>query len=206
MWKLRTSGITRGVLGLRPSIVSGQIQSVVRNPAQYRQKQQPFSATDKSRNESQQNHTAGAPQAHTHTHANGEVCGDSHSNSNSHSHSHSHAHSHDASYREVARTKIAIDKPTYNITLTCKVCKNRSSHFMSHQAYHQGTVLVKCPGCNNRHLIADHLKIFSDTRITVEDIIAKDGGVIRKGTMTEYRGDITEFTEPPVLPDDTKGE
>ncbi|ODQ71127.1 hypothetical protein LIPSTDRAFT_41739, partial [Lipomyces starkeyi NRRL Y-11557] len=68
-----------------------------------------------------------------------------------------------------------IDKPTYNITLTCKVCKNRSSHFMSHQAYHQGTVLVKCPGCNNRHLIADHLKIFSDTRITVEDIIAKDG-------------------------------
>ncbi|KAK9384982.1 DNL zinc finger-domain-containing protein [Lipomyces mesembrius] len=203
MWKLRTSGIARGVLGLRSSIVSGQVRSVVRNPTQYRQQQQQFSATDKSRN-TQQNHTAGPLQAHTHTHANGKLCGDGHSHS--HSHSPSHSHPHDPSYREVARTKIAIDRPTYNITLTCKVCKNRSSHFMSHQAYHQGTVLVKCPGCNNRHLIADHLKIFSDSRITVEDIIAKDGGVVRKSTMTEYRGDITEFTESPVLPDDTKGE
>ncbi|KAK9457780.1 zf-DNL-domain-containing protein [Dipodascopsis uninucleata] len=97
--------------------------------------------------------------------------------------------------KEVARVKIPVDKPTYNITFTCKVCQHRSSHFMSHQAYHSGTVLIKCPSCNNRHLIADHLKIFSDTSVTVEDLISKGGEVVRKGTLTETRGDILEFTD-----------
>ncbi|KAK9323314.1 DNL zinc finger-domain-containing protein [Lipomyces orientalis] len=202
MWKLRASAITRGLLELQPNIVSGQIRSVGGNPARCRLQSRPFSAAAVSRNSSQRSRSSAtqAP-AHTHTHVNGEVCGHDHS----HSHSQSVAHN-DPSYRELARAKIPIDRPTYNITLTCKVCKNRSSHFMSHQAYHHGTVLVKCPGCNNRHLIADHLKIFSDTRITLEDIIAKDGAVIRKGTIAEYRGEITELTEPIIVHDDAKNE
>ncbi|ODQ50009.1 zf-DNL-domain-containing protein, partial [Saitoella complicata NRRL Y-17804] len=60
-------------------------------------------------------------------------------------------------------------------------CSNRSSHHVSKQAYHNGTVLITCPGCRNRHLIADHLKTFSDDRITLEDILAKDGVKIKKG-------------------------
>ncbi|KAK9236137.1 DNL zinc finger-domain-containing protein [Lipomyces kononenkoae] len=196
MWKLSASAITgRGLGLLQPGIVAPQIRAVVRISARYQQRRRPLSVTAISRSGSQQNRTIATPETHTHTHADG----DSQSISQT-----SHSPSHESSFREVARTKIPVDKPTYNITLTCKVCKNRSSHFMSHQAYHHGTVLVKCPGCNNRHLIADHLKIFSDSRITVEDIIAKEGGVVRKGTLAEYRGDITEFTEPPVPPDDTE--
>jgi hypothetical protein len=45
------------------------------------------------------------------------------------------------------------------IEFTCKVCKTRSGHHMSHQAYHHGTVLIECGGCQNRHLIADRLGI-----------------------------------------------
>lgn len=65
--------------------------------------------------------------------------------------------------------------PMYQISFKCKRCDTPSTHKMSHQAYHGGTVLVQCPGCQNRHLIADHLKIFSDEPITIEDIMAKNG-------------------------------
>ncbi|QEU62800.1 Zim17 [Kluyveromyces lactis] len=68
-----------------------------------------------------------------------------------------------------------VDKPMLMIAFTCKKCNTRSSHTMSKQAYTKGTVLIKCPGCNNRHLIADHLKIFNDNHITIEDIMKAEG-------------------------------
>ncbi|KAK9471361.1 zf-DNL-domain-containing protein [Dipodascopsis tothii] len=87
--------------------------------------------------------------------------------------------------KESGKKHIKIDKPTYSITFTCKQCMHRSSHFMSHQAYHNGTVLIQCPSCKNRHLIADHLKIFSDEKITLEDILAKLGEEVVKGRIDE---------------------
>jgi len=50
-------------------------------------------------------------------------------------------------------------EPSYEMTFTCKQCDNRSSHRITKQAYHHGTVLVKCPGCKNQHLISDHMKV-----------------------------------------------
>jgi ribosomal protein S27E len=49
--------------------------------------------------------------------------------------------------------------PSYAMVFTCKKCSERSAHKISKQGYHSGTVLVTCPGCKNRHLISDHLKV-----------------------------------------------
>lgn len=54
--------------------------------------------------------------------------------------------------------------PSYELTFTCKVCETRSSHRLSKQGYHKGTILISCPGCKNRHLISDHLKVCRITR------------------------------------------
>ncbi|GMF53685.1 hypothetical protein B5S33_g1883 [[Candida] boidinii] len=81
-------------------------------------------------------------------------------------HDHGHDHNHG---------QLKIDKPMLMIALTCKKCETRSTHAFSKQAYERGTVLITCPGCKNRHLIADHLKIFSDSRVTIQDILAAKG-------------------------------
>ena len=50
--------------------------------------------------------------------------------------------------------------PAYEMTFTCKQCNTRSTHKISKQGYHHGTVLINCPGCKNRHLISDHMKVW----------------------------------------------
>lgn len=57
----------------------------------------------------------------------------------------------------------AITKPTYELTFTCKPCSVRSTHEVSKQGYHHGSVLISCPGCKNRHVISDHLKVILTT-------------------------------------------
>jgi protein import protein ZIM17 len=49
--------------------------------------------------------------------------------------------------------------PAYEMTFTCNTCTTRSSHRVSKQGYHHGTVLITCPACKNRHLMSDHLKV-----------------------------------------------
>jgi protein import protein ZIM17 len=51
------------------------------------------------------------------------------------------------------------EAPAYEMTFTCKKCETRSTHRVSKQGYHNGTVLITCPGCKNKHLISDHLKV-----------------------------------------------
>ncbi|KAH3683839.1 hypothetical protein WICPIJ_005213 [Wickerhamomyces pijperi] len=76
--------------------------------------------------------------------------------------------------------QIKVDKPQLMIAFKCKKCDTRSSHVMSKQAYTSGTVLVTCPGCKNRHLIADHLKV--NDRITIQDILAAKGESVSQST------------------------
>ncbi|KAF2457535.1 DNL zinc finger-domain-containing protein, partial [Lineolata rhizophorae] len=73
------------------------------------------------------------------------------------------------------------DVPSYQLTFTCKKCATRSSHRITKQGYHGGTVLISCPGCKARHLISDHLKIFSDRPVTVETILAARGEMVTRG-------------------------
>ena len=63
------------------------------------------------------------------------------------------------------------DDPQLMIAFTCKKCDTRSSHAFSRQSYYKGTVLIQCPGCKNRNLIADNLKIFRDNKVNLEDIL-----------------------------------
>lgn len=81
--------------------------------------------------------------------------------------------------------QIKVDKPSYHLQFTCKKCDTRSTHTISKQGYHHGTVLAQCPSCKNRHLIADHLKIFSDKSVTLEDILKNKGESVTRGTISQ---------------------
>ncbi|KAL1976242.1 hypothetical protein VTN31DRAFT_2524 [Thermomyces dupontii] len=94
------------------------------------------------------------------------------------------------------------DEPAYKITFTCKPCGHRSSHYMSKHGYHKGTVLIACPSCKNRHIISDHLGIFTDKRTTLEDILRQKGMEVTRGYLD---GD-TEIWEDGAIYKTGKGE
>ncbi len=60
------------------------------------------------------------------------------------------------------------------IVFTCTVCDTRSAKKFSEQAYREGVVVVRCPGCGNDHLIADNLGFFEDDW-TLEDALKARG-------------------------------
>ncbi|KAF2195170.1 zf-DNL-domain-containing protein [Zopfia rhizophila CBS 207.26] len=89
--------------------------------------------------------------------------------------------------------------PAYEMTFTCKKCSTRSSHRVSKQGYHHGTVLITCPGCKNRHLISDHLKIFSDKRVTIEDLMREKGQLVKRGSLST-EGDVELWDDGSTTP------
>jgi mitochondrial protein import protein ZIM17 len=92
-------------------------------------------------------------------------------------------------------------------------CQKRSEEIFSKQSYHHGTVIIRCGGCRNLHLIADHLKIVSETKVELEDIL-QGKATVRRGVYLEDRGSVVEFSEPEleadaeelVLPETSKEE
>lgn len=68
------------------------------------------------------------------------------------------------------------------IVFTCNVCETRSAKQFTEQAYTQGVVLVRCPGCQNLHLIADRLGYFDDQQWDLDSIAEKTGQSVEKIT------------------------
>ncbi|KAK6465932.1 DNL zinc finger-domain-containing protein [Scheffersomyces coipomensis] len=85
-----------------------------------------------------------------------------------------------------------VDNPQLMIAFTCKKCDTRSSHTFSRQAYYKGSVLIQCPGCKGRHLIADNLKIFKDNKFNIEDVLKAKGESVATGTEDLAFEDIPE--------------
>ncbi|KAL5531571.1 hypothetical protein ACEPAG_4448 [Sanghuangporus baumii] len=83
-------------------------------------------------------------------------------------------------------------EPRLQLTFTCTVtnCHERSTHGFTKRAYERGIVIVQCPKCKNRHLIADHLGWFKTTEgtddgtlKTIEDIMRAKGQTVSRGRI-----------------------
>lgn len=83
--------------------------------------------------------------------------------------------------REAKNAERRQTEEAYRITFTCKPCGDRSTHRMSKQGYHRGTVLIQCPSCKNRHVMSDHLGVFFDKGTTVEDLLEQKGQTLTHG-------------------------
>lgn len=83
------------------------------------------------------------------------------------------------------------------IGFTCKVCNQRTHRTMSKTAYTRGVVLIECPGCNNRHLIADNLGWFDRGKETrnIEEIMAARGEAVQKVTQEQELFEILKEQE-----------
>jgi protein import protein ZIM17 len=76
-----------------------------------------------------------------------------------------------------------------HLVFTCKVCETRSVKGMSKQAYNEGVVICRCPGCQKLHLIADNLNYFGQKR-NLEDIL---------GQPIETITDVAEFSPAKII-------
>ncbi|KAK5990730.1 hypothetical protein PT974_08999 [Cladobotryum mycophilum] len=90
----------------------------------------------------------------------------------------------------------------YQLSFTCIPCSHRSHHNVSKQGYHHGSTLITCPSCRNRHVISDHLNIFGDRKITIEDLMREKGQLVKRGSLGED-GDI-EFWPDDTLPEESE--
>jgi protein import protein ZIM17 len=55
---------------------------------------------------------------------------------------------------------------------------------VSQQGYHHGSVLITCPGCRNRHLLSDHLDIFSaGGLVSLAEVMGKHGRLVKYGAL-----------------------
>lgn len=55
------------------------------------------------------------------------------------------------------------------------MCETRSAKQFTERSYTHGVVLVRCPGCENLHLVADRLGYFGSEDFDLESIVKQNG-------------------------------
>lgn len=100
-------------------------------------------------------------------------------------------------FKDVPGVKAPGEK--YAMIYTCTVCDTRSAKTISKQAYHHGVVVVRCPGCKNLHLIADHKGYFADKGWSIEKHLEGENSI---KYVTEEN--VFELTEEDVAGLNTK--
>ena len=78
------------------------------------------------------------------------------------------------------------------IVFTCKVCETRAARKMSKGSYEKGVVIIRCPGCDNLHLIADRLGFFEDNSTDIESMMKARGEIVSRGVLDDHVMDLTE--------------
>lgn len=73
------------------------------------------------------------------------------------------------------------------IAFTCKVCSHRVRKSFSKLSYEKGVVLIRCDGCKNLHLIADHLGWFDGAKNVEEELAARGETVRRDASVLEFQ-------------------
>ena len=96
-----------------------------------------------------------------------------------HSVRHAQWKNHDQGERSLLATRVpSVDEPMFSLQ----------------NAYENGVVIAICPGCENKHLIADNLGWFGDGRVDVEKLLAAKGEQITRSEFTASGGTL-ELTE-----------
>ncbi|XP_041022969.1 uncharacterized protein LOC121264010 [Juglans microcarpa x Juglans regia] len=96
----------------------------------------------------------------------------------------SNIHSNDSSTVKYSATSNLKTSSRHDLAMifTCKVCETRSIKTVCRESYEKGVVVARCGGCNNLHLIADHLGWFGEPG-SIEDYLAARGEEVKKGSV-----------------------
>ena len=83
--------------------------------------------------------------------------------------------SQDVPPKSIGNRGIGIPSGELLLAFTCKKCETRCVKRFHRHSYYHGIVIVQCPGCRGKHLLADHLGWFENEKRTIEDVLKERG-------------------------------
>ncbi|KAK9467575.1 hypothetical protein V1512DRAFT_237275 [Lipomyces arxii] len=106
---------------------------------------------------------------------------------------------------EIQRATIPSNVPVLFVRSTCKSCNTRSGHFITQQAFDEGTVIMFCPECRHGHVFVDRLQAFPESMddLDLEKVMNLVGDSIAQGNRGFNRDNVVELRPPgPMSPEE----